>query len=307
MAISAFDDKDDLDDVVPLDDEDEESSSGIEDAVDESSQDDDEGGTSVDPPALTRRQKKAARYTEMKRRAEESERQMQQMREQLAAMQATQAAQMMQQRQQQTVDPEEQELGRLKEERRQIWREIQLAGDSLTPDRARQLEERVEQITDAERGVSVRREIQRMGLRPHDPHEQRTMELRIRHPDVFGNPRAQRVAAGYFDVEVGSGRVDVRDPASVRAAEDRAAERAREALGIATAPRGKPSDSRKARFAGPQASGGPADGSSRRTLKKTRELVKMANAMYDHIADPEKRWKAFATTVGKDMADNGEI
>lgn len=260
--------------------------------------------TSEEERTQSRREKRAARYKRMQEERDEMARERDLLREQMKTNNMLlETLRRQQQPAQAGADPESARLEELRQTKRRIWDEASRNGQNLTAEQVAALESEAEKIADEEMRIKVSRYMREAGVKPHDPQEAQRNELMARHPDVFGNAAAQRMAAGFFDVEVAMGRVT--DIASRRAAEDRAADRARQELGLTPVGR-EPSSRSRARYEGAPRGNSSREEPRKRTIQMTDARKRMANALFSHIEEPAERYKMWAETAGRDLIDAGE-
>lgn len=122
--------------------------------------------------------------------------------------------------------------------------------------------------------------------------------IRAQHSDVFDHPSAARWARGYYEQERAKGRH------GDKALFDESMEQARATFRLSG--RGGPTRETRARFAGTPsaaAGGGSADRAPSGAVTLSKEQRAMANAMYPHIKDPQKRGQLWWNKVGR-TADN---
>jgi hypothetical protein len=115
--------------------------------------------------------------------------------------------------------------------------------------------------------------------------------IRARNADVYAKPAAVLYAEGEFRKLRAMGKPDSQETL------DMAMGAARRAFGMTKEP--APTESQRARFAGPPRGQTSASGNGGGTIRMTPELRRMANAKYSHIKDEEKRYKMWANKEGR--------
>lgn len=161
---------------------------------------------------------------------------------------------------------------------------------TLTAERARYYNDVAAEIEDAKATVIAERTMARVA--PQQRQEQAQQVWAHKYPEVYGNPKAFQYAQATYQRKLIAGE-------NVEGAEavDHIMQETMTALRLGG--KGKPTATEKARLSG-QSSGGSSGGTAGPGVPMTKDLRRMATALYSDLSEDDavKKW---ANTVGKTL------
>lgn len=263
------------------------------------------------PASKTRWQRRQERYRQMQdreqeasRRAEAAEKREADARQLLATMQGHLAQQFAaQQRPAEKVpDPLDARLDSLFNEQDLLYREYNSRSNQMTAAEHADFAKRQRALSRQMMEIGGELAVRKLGVGRNDPEQTRSQivaqELHMRHGDVLRDERMRMYADGVWRQLRAKGRED--DWSTI----DDAFDQTRKAFGLrpkngATAP----SAGYKAKLQGnPRGMGGNGS-EGRQVVTMTKEFQQMANAVYEHVKDPQKRYRMWAAGPGRRLLE----
>lgn len=238
--------------------------------------------------------------TAAERRAEEAERRNQQLMELLQRQQAPQ--------QQPPQAPQKSEEDALQERWNSVAQEQDLLyararQNQLTPQEQVEFGKKARELQMQMTVIGGEIALRRQGYqKPPDEAQLRATiqaeRLHSEHSDVVGDERKRFYADGVWRQMIARGRPNNYETIC------EAMEQTRRDFGLPTKAKQFPSESYKRKLAGSSRGAGPSGGSeSRNVVTMGKAQKKMANAMYAHIPDENKRYQMWAANVGRKVEE----
>lgn len=189
-------------------------------------------------------------------------------------------------------DPYEARLAQIRKRQAKEYEELQAhtKAGTLTAEKAQYFNDVAAEIEDAKATVIAERTMARVA--PQQRQEQAQQVWAHKYPEVYGNPKAFQYAQATYQRKLIAGE-------NVEGAEavDHIMQETMTALRLGG--KGRPTATEKARLSG-QSSGGSSGGTAGPGIAMTRDLRRMATALYSDLSEDDavKKW---AQTVGKTL------